>query len=105
MFHFDVLFSHGSQGDFFDYKLVNIWLDKIRAYCPSIPQARNTASKILIECFSSATDLRAAMGARCPKAPNVSVAASQTSQCSSCKALTKISTGTRVPARPNARMA
>jgi len=29
MFHFDVLFSNGSQGYFFDYKLVNIWLDKI----------------------------------------------------------------------------
>jgi len=29
IFHFDVFFSHGSQGDFFDYKLVNIWLDKI----------------------------------------------------------------------------
>ncbi len=29
MFHFDVLFSNGSRGDFFDYKLVNIWLDKI----------------------------------------------------------------------------
>ncbi len=25
MFHFDVLFSNGSQGYFFDYKLVNIW--------------------------------------------------------------------------------
>jgi len=30
MFHFDVLFSNGSQGYFFDYKLVNIWLDKIK---------------------------------------------------------------------------
>lgn len=29
LFHFDVLFSNGSQGYFFDYKLVNIWLDKI----------------------------------------------------------------------------
>lgn len=29
LFHFDVFFSNGSQGDFFDYKLVNIWLDKI----------------------------------------------------------------------------
>jgi hypothetical protein len=29
IFHFDVLFSNGSQGYFFDYKLVNIWLDKI----------------------------------------------------------------------------
>src|SRR5579859_499968 len=41
-FHFDVFFSNGSQGDFFDYKLVNIWLDKIkkRHFCRFLPQKR-----------------------------------------------------------------
>ncbi len=42
MFHFDVLFSNGSRGYFFEYKLVNIWLDKITllfllAFSPSLP--------------------------------------------------------------------